>query len=101
MANYNFDHPNAFDFDLITKQLSELLDGKEIDMPIYNFKVSKRESFCEKVKPANLIIFEGILSLYDKRIRNLCDMKIFVDTDDDVRLARRSKNIFLIYFFSL
>lgn len=68
MAEYNFDHPNAFDFDLIANQLNDLLQGKEIDMPIYNFKVSKRESFCEKVIPANLIIFEGILSLYDRVI---------------------------------
>ena len=66
MSEYNFDHPNAFDFDLIAKHLSDLLDGNEIDMPIYNFNVSKREEFSEKVKPANLIIFEGILSLYDK-----------------------------------
>ena len=66
MSDDNFDHPNAFDFDLISKHLSDLLDGKEIDMPIYSFKISKREEFCEKVKPANLIIFEGILSLYDK-----------------------------------
>ncbi len=66
MSEYNFDHPKAFDFDLISKHLTDLLDGKEIDMPIYNFKVSKRESFSEKVKPANLIIFEGILGLYDK-----------------------------------
>lgn len=66
MSDYNFDHPNAFDFDLISKQLSDLLDGNEIDMPVYNFKTSKREELSEKVKPANLIIFEGILSLYDK-----------------------------------
>lgn len=66
MSEYNFDHPNAFDFDLIAKQLNDLLEGREIDMPIYNFNVSQRENFCEKVKPANLIIFEGILSLYDR-----------------------------------
>lgn len=66
MSEYNFDHPNAFDFDLISKHLTDLLDGKEIDMPIYNFKVSKREEFSEKIKPTNLIIFEGILALYDK-----------------------------------
>jgi uridine kinase len=53
---------------LIAKQLSDILEGKEIDMPVYNFKISKRENFCEKVKPANLIIFEGILSLYDRVI---------------------------------
>lgn len=63
---YNFDHPNAFDFDLIAQQLNDLLESREINMPVYNFKVSKREDFCELIKPANLIIFEGILSLYDR-----------------------------------
>jgi uridine kinase len=59
-------------------------------MPVYNFTTSKRENYFTIVKPSNLIIFEGILALYDKRVRNLMDMKIFVDTDDDIRLARRS-----------
>lgn len=71
LSEYNFDHPNAFDFDLIALQLNELLEGREINMPVYNFKVSKREEICELVKPANLIIFEGILSLYDRVNLNL------------------------------
>jgi uridine kinase len=91
LSEYNFDHPNAFDFDLILEHLSQLLSGKEVQMPVYNFTTSKRENYCTIVRPCNLIIFEGILALYDKRVRNLMDMKIFVDTDSDVRLARRSK----------
>jgi uridine kinase len=96
LSEYNFDHPNAFDFDLVVEHLNDLLECKEIEMPVYNFTVSNRESYTIKIKPSNLIIFEGILALYDKRVRNLMDMKIFVDTDSDVRLARRSKGIFFI-----
>ena len=91
LSEYNFDHPNAFDFDLICEHLADLLNGKDVQMPIYNFNISKREDKFSIVKPCHLIIFEGILALYDKRVRNLMDMKIFVDTDGDIRLARRSK----------
>lgn len=66
LSEYNFDHPNAFDFDLITEHLRDLLNGKEVQMPVYNFTTSKRESYCQTVKPGNMIIFEGILALYDK-----------------------------------
>jgi uridine kinase len=93
LSEYNFDHPNAFDWDLVVKNLNDLLESKEIEMPVYNFTISRREPFTHKVKPSNLIIFEGILAFYDKRVRNLMDMKIFVDTDSDVRLARRSNII--------
>jgi uridine kinase len=73
--------------------LKDLIDGKEVECPVYNFNISRRENFTETIKPAKLIIFEGILSLYDKRVRTLMDMTIFVDTDDDIRLARRSNII--------
>jgi uridine kinase len=101
LSEYNFDHPNAFDFDLVVKHLNDLLDLKEIEMPVYNFTVSKRESHTVTLKPSNLIIFEGILALYDKRVRNLMDMKIFVDTDSDVRLARRGKIFIQFFQFSI
>lgn len=91
MSEYNFDHPNAIDFELVSEHLKILMEGKSIDMPIYNFAISKREQGTVKVNPSNLIIFEGILALYDKRLRDLMDMKIFVDSDGDIRLARRSK----------
>ena len=91
LSEYNFDHPNAFDFDLVVEHLNDLLSGKDVNMPVYNFTVSRREKFTNLVKSCNLIIFEGILALYDKRVRNLMDMKIFVDTDSDIRLARRGK----------
>lgn len=96
IKNFNFDHPSAFDFELLFNQLRDLLNGKTVEMPIYNFTTSSRETKTETKKPAYLIIFEGIFSLYDERIRDIMDMKIFVDTDDDVRLARRSKKISII-----
>jgi uridine kinase len=91
LSNFNFDHPSAFDFDLLTTHLRDLLNGKTIEMPIYSFTTSSREEKTVTTKPSYLIIFEGIFALYDQRIREIMDMKIFVDTDDDVRLARRSK----------
>lgn len=104
LSEYNFDHPNAFDFDLLYEHLNDLVQRKEIQMPIYNFTVSKREEHTQTVRPANVIIFEGILAFFDpviviiiiQRITKLMDLLIFVDTDDDVRLARRS--IFNTYF---
>lgn len=97
IKNFNFDHPSAFDFNLILDQLRDLLNGKTVELPIYNFTTSSRETNTETKKPTPLIIFEGIFALYDERIRNIMDMKIFVDTDDDVRLARRSKFIYFLF----
>lgn len=93
ISNFNFDHPSSFDFDLLTEQLRGLLNEETIEMPIYSFVTSSREEKTVTTKPSKLIIFEGIFALYDQRIRDIMDMKIFVDTDDDVRLARRSKYI--------
>ncbi|TNV78732.1 hypothetical protein FGO68_gene8479 [Halteria grandinella] len=88
--NYNFDHPNALDFDLAYTLLSQILKGKDIEIPQYDFTTHARiEGTSDHVSAAPIIIFEGILSLYDARIRDLMDIKIFVLTDDDVRLSRR------------
>lgn len=94
LSNFNFDHPSAFDFELILSQLRDLLNGKPAEIPIYNFTTSSRETKTDTKQPTYLIIFEGIFALTDERIRNMMDMRIFVDTDDDVRLARRSKYLF-------
>jgi uridine kinase len=90
LAEYNFDHPNALDLDLVYTHLLELSKGRSIQIPVYNFNVSKREDHTTEVFPSKLIILEGILGLYDSRLRDLMQMKIFVDSDADVRLARRS-----------
>ncbi|CDW79076.1 uridine kinase [Stylonychia lemnae] len=88
--NYNFDHPNALDFDCAHQVIKDLLAGNDSKVPIYDFTSHQRtENQMEDVVSAPIVIFEGILSLYDIRIRDLMDLKIFVLTDDDVRLARR------------
>lgn len=85
----NYDHPNALDNDLLIKDLNELLNGNEIDAPTYDFKLHTRSDITRHIIPSKVIILEGILTLQDERIRNLADIKIFVDSDDDVRFIRR------------
>ncbi len=85
----NYDHPNALDNDLLIQDLNELLNGKEIDAPTYDFKLHTRSDVTRHIIPSKVIILEGILTLQDERIRGLADIKIFVDSDDDVRFIRR------------
>lgn len=85
----NFDHPNSLDNDLFVAQLSDLLKGKEIDKPTYDFVQHNRSKKTDKVKPTKIIMIEGIMVLEDERIRELSDIKLFVESDDDVRFIRR------------
>ncbi len=85
----NFDHPDAFDTDLLVGQLKQLKAGKGIDKPVYNFVTSTRESRATPVSPAEIILVEGILVLHLDAIRGELDLKIFVETEDDVRIIRR------------
>lgn len=85
----NYDHPFAFDNDLLISHLNLLLEGKSIEKPIYDFEVHTRKKETITVCPKDIIILEGILLLSDERIRDLLDIKIFVDTDSDVRIIRR------------
>ena len=85
----NYDHPFAFDNDLLIKHLKDLLNNKPIEKPIYDFERHTRKEETITVNPKEVIILEGILILNDEDIRNLCDIKIFVDTDSDVRVIRR------------
>lgn len=87
----NYDHPLAFDNQLLLKHLKTLLNNKPIEKPIYDFEQHTRKNETVTVYPRRIIILEGILILYDEEIRNLCDIKIFVDTDSDVRVIRRIK----------
>ena len=89
IQDYNFDRPEALDLDLAYQHLLELKEGKTIDMPVYNFNISKRMNYTQKVKPKKVIIFEGIFSLYEKRMRDLMDIKLFFDLDSDIRFFRR------------
>ena len=85
----NYDHPDAFDNDLLISHLEALINGKIINKPIYDFEAHDRKYETIKVEPRDIIIVEGILVLEDARIRNMLDIKIYVDTDADVRIVRR------------
>ncbi|CAH1776024.1 unnamed protein product, partial [Owenia fusiformis] len=88
---YNFDHPDAFDFDLLEATLQRMKDGKIIEVPVYNFTTHAREKEKKTIYGANVVIFEGIMSFNTASLRDMMDMKIFVETDSDIRLARRLK----------
>ncbi|XP_015756197.1 PREDICTED: uridine-cytidine kinase-like 1 isoform X3 [Acropora digitifera] len=88
---YNFDHPDSFDADLAAMVLKKLKEGKSVQVPIYDFKSHARLEQKHDLYGANVIIFEGIMAFAYKELRDLMDMKVFVDADPDVRLARRLK----------
>lgn len=85
----NYDHPDAFDMPLLEAQLNQLLHRKAIEMPTYDFTAHTRAEKTIHVEPADIIILEGILVLSNEAIRNLMDIKVYVDTDDDIRFIRR------------
>ncbi|RXM58074.1 uridine kinase [Clostridium tetani] len=85
----NYDHPNAFDTELLVKHLKELSYWNKVEKPIYDFELHNRKNGTEIVEPTEIIIVEGILVLEEKEIRDLLDIKIYVDTDADVRIIRR------------
>ena len=85
----NYDHPNSIDFDLFISQLKDLKEGKAIDKPIYDFQSYNRLDETEHIEPSPIILLEGILVLEEEELRNLSDIKIYVDTDSDLRFIRR------------
>jgi uridine kinase len=85
----NFDHPNALDTELLLEHVRRLKEGQPIKKPIYSFKVSAREDSYQIVMPGKAVIVEGILIFDPPALRDLMDIKIFVDADDDIRLIRR------------
>ena len=84
----NFDHPDAFDWKLLHKQISMLKKGEAIEQPTYSYVLSNRLPETVHVEPKPVIIIEGIMTLVDRKLRNMMDLKIFVDTDSDERLIR-------------
>ena len=88
-AAYNFDHPSAFDSKAIVKCLKSLQHMQQVDVPTYDFISHQRSSATRRVEPADVVIIEGIMVLHVAEVREMLNMKIYVDTDDDVRLARR------------
>jgi len=90
VREYNFDHPDAFDWDLLSETLKSLRDGKSVNIPVYDFVThSRAPDKSTTIYGADVIIIEGILIFYIAEMRNIMDMKIFVDADSDTRLARR------------
>ncbi|APH04296.1 uridine kinase [Bacillus weihaiensis] len=87
--NTNYDHPLAFDNDLLIDHLHSLLSHKGIDKPVYDYKLHTRSEDVIVVEPKDVIILEGILILEDERLRDLMDIKLYVDTDADLRIIRR------------
>lgn len=85
----NYDHPLAFDNDLLIEHVNALLNYKPINKPVYNYSMHTRSDEIIHVEPKEVIILEGILVLEDERLRDLMDIKLFVDTDADIRIIRR------------
>ena len=85
----NYDHPFAFDTDLFVEHIKRLKDGETIDKPIYDYEIHNRKKEKVMVVPKEIIIVEGLLVFYEEKIRELLDIKIFVDTDADIRIMRR------------
>ena len=84
----NFDHPDAFDWKLLTEHVKKLKNGEAVEQPTYSYIESNRQKETVHVDPKPVIIIEGIMALHNKKLRDVMDLKIFVDTDNDVRLIR-------------
>ena len=89
--NTNYDHPLAFDNDLLIQHVGDLLNYKAIEKPVYDYVAHTRSQATIIQEPKEVIILEGILILEDERLRDLMDIKVYVDTDDDIRIIRRIK----------
>lgn len=90
-TSVNYDHPDSLETELLVGQLSELRSGKPIEKPVYDFTDHLRSAETVTVMPARVVVVEGILVLAEPKLRDQLDLKVFVDTDADVRLARRLK----------
>lgn len=87
----NYDHPDAFDNELLIRQIDELASGKSVEKPTYDYVNHTRSTITEIVHPSDVLILEGLFVLEDEEIRKRLDMKIFIDTDADIRFIRRLK----------
>lgn len=88
-AEVNFDHPNSLETELLIQHIASLRDGKPVEVPIYDFSTHSRTERTFTVQPRNVILVEGILILTEAALREMFDVKIFVDTDSDIRFIRR------------
>ncbi len=87
----NYDHPDAFDWQLLNDHLAALAAGATVPVPVYDFTIHDRSNEVRMVKPASIVVVEGILVLWEPRLRERFDLKVFVDTDADLRFIRRLK----------
>jgi uridine kinase len=85
----NYDHPSAFDWELLVEQLDALLSGQSVEMPQYDFSEHDRKAETVTVDPTGVLIVEGIFALYEERVREMLDLHVYVQTDADVRILRR------------
>lgn len=85
----NYDHPDAFDNELLIAQLQQLRSGSPVDMPVYDFTTHTRSNQKVHIEPRPIIVIEGLYAIYGKELLDVLDIKIFVDTEPDVRLLRR------------
>ena len=85
----NFDHPGAFDLDLLSLHLAALSEGHTVEMPVYDFRQHIRAAETRRVAPGEVVVVDGILLFADERLRRVLDVKVFVDADADIRLVRR------------
>lgn len=90
-SKLNYDHPDAFETELLIEHMAMLREGKSIKCPVYDYTIHNRSTDTKEIVPTKVIILEGILIFTDKRLCDLMDIKIFVDTDADVRIIRRIK----------
>ncbi|MDX1671846.1 MAG: uridine kinase [Balneolaceae bacterium] len=88
-ADQNFDHPSALETELMIRHIRAMKEGYQVEVPIYDFSKHIRKEETREVDPKRIILIDGILILSEKELRQLMDIKIFVDTDDDIRLLRR------------
>ena len=87
----NWDHPDSLDLALLADHLARLAEGQAVEKPVYDFVSHSRRAETQRVEPADVIVIDGILLFVDERVRELCDVKVFVDAEADVRLMRRIK----------
>lgn len=87
--NKNFDHPSALETELLVEHLESLLEGESAEIPVYDFKRHTRKEGTRKVQPREIILLEGILIFVDQSLRELLDLKVFIEAGDDIRLLRR------------
>ncbi|HEY0930433.1 MAG TPA: uridine kinase [Gemmatimonas sp.] len=85
----NWDHPDAFDVELLSTHIATLARGEAVEMPLYEFATHSRSAHTRRIEPADVVVIDGILLLVDANIRALCEVKVFVDADPDIRLIRR------------